>query len=202
MQLEDFFRFLFKMGLSRSHMVRDMSYLRSENSDNKTLLVPFTKDEMELLSLNQVKKTKKRGFNKLTKGIFNTIYYEALVAYAILEYYDDNKLILITTSKDEFIYMVKKGSTHVYMNNIEAGVINDAGEFFSVNRKLLAKIDGADHLATHAVWIQGKNIGFIANPKHTEKTLPRAYNLLKDMTQDEQNIFLCLTLINLVEESQ
>lgn len=202
MQLEDFFRFLFKMGLSRSQMVRDMSYLRSENSDNKTLLVPFTKDEMELLSLNQVKKTKKRGFNKLTKGIFNTIYYEALVAYAILEYYDDNKLILITTSKDEFIYMVKKGSTHVYMNNIEAGVINDASEFFSVNRKLLAKIDGADHLATHAVWIQGKNIGFIANPKHTEKTLPRAYNLLKDMTQDEQNIFLCLTLINLVEESQ
>ena len=183
-------------------MERDMSYLRTENSENKAILVPFTKEEMELLSLNQAKKTKKRGFNKLTKGIFNTIYYEALVSYAILEYYDDHKLILITTTKDEFIYMIKKGSTHVYMNNIEAGVINDAGEFFSINRKLLAKIDGADHLATHAVWIQGKNIGFIANPKHAEKTLPRAYTLLKDMNQDEQNIFLCLTLINLVEESQ
>ena len=202
MQLEDFLRFLFKMGLSRSQMERDMSYLRTENSENKAILVPFTKEEMELLSLNQAKKTKKRGFNKLTKGIFNTIYYEALVSYAILEYYDDHKLILITTTKDEFIYMIKKGSTHVYMNNIEAGVINDAGEFFSINRKLLAKIDGADHLATHAVWIQGKNIGFIANPKHAEKTLPRAYTLLKDMNQDEQNIFLCLTLINLVEESQ
>lgn len=202
MEIEDFFRFLLKMGLSRSQMERDMNYLRAENNENKALLIPFSKEEMELLSLNQIKKTKKRGFNKLTKGIFNTIYYESAVSYAILDYYADNKLILITTSKDEFIYMVKKGISHVYMNNIEAGTLNETGEFFSINRKLLAKIDGADHLATHAVWIQGKNIGFIANPKHAEKTLPRAYTLLKDMNQDEQNIFLCLTLINLVEESQ
>lgn len=202
MDVGDFFRFLFKMTLSKSQMTKELSVLRQSLAELKAKLIPFSKEEMELLSLNQADKTVKKGFEKLTKGIFNTIYYEPLIAYAIKYFSNGNKLILITSTEDEFAYLTKDGKTHVYMNDVEAGVLTAKGEFYSIRNKLLAAIDGADHLPTHTVWIQGKNIGFIANPKFVEKTIPRAFTLLKDMTEDERSIFLCLTLVNLVEEAQ
>ncbi|MBL0100479.1 MAG: hypothetical protein IPP49_10910 [Saprospiraceae bacterium] len=88
------------------------------------------------------------------------------------------------------------------MNNVEAGVLTHDGAFYNVRQQLIARVDGADQLATHSVWIRGKDVGFISNPKFAAATVPRAYSLLKSMDQDERNIFLCLTLINLVEEAQ
>ncbi|MBK8346681.1 MAG: hypothetical protein IPL08_03335 [Saprospiraceae bacterium] len=202
MTVLDFFQFLFRMNISGSQMLRDIAVLRSETSELKKLLIPFTPEEMELLSLNQSNQVRKKSFGKIVKGIFDTIYYEPLVVYGIKTYSNHQKLILIATTTDEFIYLTKQSTTHVYMNNVEAGVLTHDGAFYNVRQQLIARVDGADQLATHSVWIRGKDVGFISNPKFAAATVPRAYSLLKSMDQDERNIFLCLTLINLVEEAQ
>ena len=202
MDIGEFFRFLFKMTVSGSQLKKDIKYLRNNLKEYKSKLVPFTSHEMELLSLNQSNKTTSKGFNKTTKGIFDTIYYEHLVAYIIKNYSNGHTLTLISTSKDEFIYLNKGNMTHIYMNNEETGILNNQGDFIGLDNKKLAFIDGEDHLPTHAVWIGQSNIGFISNPKLKEKTIPRAFSLLKEMNAREQSIFLCLTLINLVDESQ
>lgn len=88
------------------------------------------------------------------------------------------------------------------MNGTEAGVLTADGKFYNIKKKLLAAIDGNDQLHEHTVWINGKDMGYISNPRYVSKSIPRAFNLLKEMTIDERNIFLCLTLINLVEEAQ
>jgi hypothetical protein len=190
------------MTVSGSQLKKDIKYLRNNLKEYKSKLVPFTSHEMELLSLNQSNKTTSKGFNKTTKGIFDTIYYEHLVAYIIKNYSNGHTLTLISTSKDEFIYLNKGNMTHIYMNNEETGILNNQGDFIGLDNKKLAFIDGEDHLPTHAVWIGQSNIGFISNPKLKEKTIPRAFSLLKEMNAREQSIFLCLTLINLVDESQ
>lgn len=202
MDVGDFFRFLFKLTISGNQLKKDINDLRNQLKDYKSKLVPFSAHEMELLSLNQTNKVTTKGFNKTTKGIFDTIYYEHLVAYIVKKYSNGQSLTLICTSQDEFVYLHKGNLTHIYLNNVEAGVLNSKGDFMSLNNKKLAFIDGADHLPTHAVWIGQSNIGFISNPKYKDKTIPRAFSLLKEMSRDEQLIFLCLTLINLVEESQ
>ena len=109
---------------------------------------------------------------------------------------------MICSTTDEFVYLSKGNTTHVFMNDTEAGVLTSDGKFYSIKNKLLALIDGADQLQSHTVWIQGKDMGYINNPRFVSKSIPRAYNLLKTMSQEEQNIFLCLTLVNLVEEAQ
>lgn len=202
MNVVDFFRFLFKMTISKSQLLKDIDSLRKDISDLKKMLVPFNDDEMEILSLNQSNITKKKRFSPVTKGIFNTIYYEPLVAYGIKNYSNKQKLILICTSADEFVYLTKGDKTHVFMNDAEAGVLTSEGKFYSIKNKLLALIDGNDNLQSHTVWIQGKDVGYINNPRFVSKSIPRAYNLLKPMNREEQNIFLCLTLANLVEEAQ
>jgi hypothetical protein len=202
MKVVDFLRFLFKMTISKSQLLRDIDTLRNEMSDLKKLLIPFNSEEMELLSLNQSNVSKKKRFSTVTKGIFNTIYYEPLIAYGVKNYSNNQKLILICSTTDEFVYLSKGNTTHVFMNDTEAGVLTSEGKFYSIKNKLLALIDGGDQLQSHTVWIQGKDMGYINNPRFVSKSIPRAYNLLKTMSQEEQNIFLCLTLVNLVEEAQ
>ena len=202
MKVSDFFQFLFRLTVSKNQLIRDIDALRTEILSLKEKLIPFTNEEMELLSLNQSNFSKKRGFVKLIKGIFDTIYFENLIAYVIREYSNQQKLILVTTTTDEFVYLVKPDKTHIYINNAEAGILTKDGKFISLRNQLLGTVDGADHLPTHKVIINEKDFGFISNPRLKNHTIPRAFNLLKPMNEDEKLIFLCLTLINLVEESQ
>ena len=123
MKVVDFLRFLFKMTISKSQLLRDIDTLRNEISDLKKMLIPFNSEEMELLSLNQSNVSKRKRFSTVTKGIFNTIYYEPLIAYGIKNYSNNQKLILICSSTDEFVYLSKGNTTHVFMNDTEAGVL-------------------------------------------------------------------------------
>ena len=189
-------QFLFKLTLSRNQMLRDITMMRSEIADLKKELVPFTDEEMEILSLRQTNTSKKRG-----KGIFSTIFYEPLIAYAIKTYSADQRLILISTSDLEFIYLDKDNKTHVYINDFEVGVLTKNGHLLNAKNQLLARIDGGDELPTHTVYINEKDYGYIVNPRFVNKTSPRAYSLFRNMNRDERNLFLCLTLVNLVEEA-
>ena len=202
MKVIDFLQFLFKFNLSKNQLIKDFELLRNETRLLRDKLVPFNSEEIELLSLKQSNFTKKKGFVRLTKGIFDSIYYENVIAYCIKEYSNKQKLILICSSVDEFLYIVKNDKTHVYLNNVEKGILTNDGKFYNQKNKLLGLIDNDDQLQSHSVWIQGKNVGYINNPRFVSKSIPRAYNLLKPMSKEEQNIFLCLTLINLVEEGQ
>jgi hypothetical protein len=202
MKVIDFIQFLFRMTVSKSQLLRDIETLRHEVQPLKEKLVPFSRDEMEILSLQQSNVSKKGTFSKVYKGIFDTIYFENLIAYAIRTYSNQQKLILITTSSDEFVYLTKGSNTHVFMNNKEAGLITKDGKFYTLKNKLLGSIEGDDHLATHTATINGRKVGYIANPRIKTNTVPRAFSLLNTMNDEECSIFLCLTLINLVEEAQ
>ena len=202
MKVIDFLQFLFKLNLSKNKLINDIEYLRKEIKPLRDKLVPFTHEEIKLLSLKQSNFTKKKGFVRLIKGIFDSIYYENLIAYGIREYPNQQKLIIISSSIDEFIYIVKKDKVNVYMNNIEAGIIINGSKFYNYKNKLLGSIDGSDHNSTHSVNILGHEIGFITNPKMKSNAIARAFSFLKPMSVDEMSIFLCLTLINLIEEGQ
>ncbi|MBC7885631.1 MAG: hypothetical protein H7X99_09160 [Saprospiraceae bacterium] len=183
-------------------MSRDINTLRTDIKVLKDKLIPFNEDEMELLSLRQSFSSRKKGITKISKGVFDTIYFEHLLAYAIRTYSNGQKLILITTTSDEFIYFNKGNKTHVFVNNAEAGMLSPEGKLYDVRNKLLATIDGGDQRLSHPVWIKGKEVGYIANPRFNTKTMQRAFQFVQPMSKDERSIFLCLTLVNLVEEAQ
>jgi hypothetical protein len=188
--------------LSQRQIQADANMLRQEIVDLKPTLVPFTKSEMEILSVSMIEKGKRRGFFNVKKGVFNTIFFEPLVAYAYKKYSEHYIVTLIITSDREFLYFIKNKVIIVFFDGQQLGTLDLQGNLYNNRRQLLAKIDGDDHLPTHHVYIRDEDIGFIANPRFEErKTSKRAFNVLKEMTEDETTIFLALTLINLVEES-
>lgn len=201
MNVEDFFRSLLKMPISKSQLNRDLSVLRKEIIVLKNQLVPFTEEEMELLSFNKSKTLKKNSFSKPYGGIFTSIFYENLIAYMVKKYPNKQRLVMFVTSLDEFVYLTKGDLIHVYMNQVDVGVLTQNGQFYNTKNKVFASIDGADHAQKHHVTIQGKDIGFMVNPKFVSKSGTRAFQLLSKMNGDEKYIFLCLTLMKLLDES-
>ena len=200
--IREIVEFLSRMAKSGSQMQRDAMALRAEIADFKKELIPFSHEEMELLSLSSVSKGKKRGFFKIKKGVFNTIHFEALVGYAVKEYTPQHRVILVATSDREIIYLIKGNVTNVYFDGKELGYMDQNGRLFNTRKQLIAEIDGNDNIPTHTVHIKGVDFGFITNPKFEErKEIKRAFQMLRPMDEDELSIFLCLTLINLVEES-
>ncbi|MBK9735717.1 MAG: hypothetical protein IPO92_12420 [Saprospiraceae bacterium] len=188
--------------MSKNQMVRDIPALSDAISGHKSLLIPFSNEEMELLSLKQSRMSKKKGFVKMNTGIFETIYFESLIAYGIKTYASNQKLILISTSDEEFIYLTKDGKTYVYFDNQEVGILTSDGKLINPKNQVMASVAGNDDLPNHAVTINGNAFGYIINPKFSSVSTPRAFSLLRPMKNDERTLFLCLTLINLVEESQ
>lgn len=202
MTIADFVQVLFRMTVSNSTLLRDLPSLQKELQPYREMLIPYSRQEVELLSMAQTNVKKKGGFSRMVKGIFDTIYFEHLLAYVMKTYSTGNKLILIASSTDEYIYLRRNNTTHVYINERELGVLTADDKLYNTRGQLLATIDGADHLPTHSVFIKEKNMGFINNPKFRSSTTSRAFNLLSRMDDDETMIFLALTLMNLVEEAQ
>lgn len=89
----------------------------------------------------------------------------------------------------------------MYINDFEVGILTKSGQLLNAKNQLLARIDGGDELPTHTVYINEKDYGYIVNPRFVNKASPRAYNIFRNMNRDERNLFLCLTLVNLVEEA-
>lgn len=193
--------FLVRMGFTKGQMTRDMKEMQTEIQELKQTLVPFTSTEMELLSTKQTNKKIKVRLSLMVKGIFNTIYEEPLLAFVIKTYKKDQKLILITSSNQEFIYLIKTGQTHVYVDGEELGILSKDGKLQNIKNQTLATVQGDDALSTHPVSINGKDFGYVVNPKLSSDTNLRAFHLLRPMNADERTIFLSLTLLNLVEES-
>jgi hypothetical protein len=194
--------FIRRMSISGNQIQRDAAVLRAEVGDLKKELIPFTHSEMELLSLSYIDKGIRRGFAKSIKGLFNTIFFEPLFAFAVKDYGPHTRLIFITTSDREILYFVKDKITQVYFDGRQLGVLDVNGKLYNLRNQVIAEIDGNDNIATHRVLIMGEDFGFIANPRF-EKTKEnrRAFQMLKEMSEDQGSIFLSLTLLNLVEES-
>ncbi|KXK40435.1 MAG: hypothetical protein J5I52_11430 [Saprospiraceae bacterium] len=199
MDVEDFFRFLFRMTLSGSKLNKDVDQMRKDLAPLRARLIPFSKEEMDLLSVNQSFQSKKRGFTKMATGALDTIYYEPLFAYSRKWLYSNQPITLVCNSKNDYVYLDKGNRLHVYINLKEVGIIDSQGKMIGLNNKILGYIDTSTNAPTFSVYIYDKLIGFVTNPKHEDKALPRFYSLLRDITDEEREILICLSLIFIID---
>lgn len=182
---------------------RDGAKLRELMGPYLERLVPFTDSEMELLSLNNNKTTKRKGRHTLVTGVFNSIFHEPLVAFAHKNYHGrQTSSLLVRTNEDEYFYLSNDGETQVYHNGQALGVITPDGNFLSPNRRqLLAHLSPEDVLKLHPVTIGDREVGKVINPLMKDKISPRAFQFLEEMNNREKNLFLSISLLSLVEET-
>lgn len=181
----------------------DLKKMKGEITPWITELVPWTREELELLSSSQVKQKVKKGIITTAKGVFTSIYHEPLIAYSYKKYLSskDNSILYARTSHHEFVYRTKKGQTEVFIDNQKVGYLNEQGLLYGGRKKrLLARINQDQDTLDLPIIVGNKELGTLV--KSNKGTVnPRAFQFVGKMGNNEEAVFLSLAVLELVKSS-
>lgn len=181
----------------------DLKKMKDEIAPFIEELIPWNKEELELLSSNQVKQKISRGIITTAEGVFNSIYHEPLIAYSYKKYISSKKdeVIYARTSNHEFVYRTKKGITELIIDNQKVGVINKQGLLHGGRKKrLLAQINKSENELELPIIIGNKERGTLMKPE-SGSVNPRAFQFVGKMGKNEEAVFLSLAVLELIKES-
>lgn len=186
----------------RARIQADLKKIRAELAPLVAGLVPWTKEEMEQLSFNQIKKSIKKGLVKTSKGVLTTVYHEPVIAWAYKKYVSrsENGLLYARTSNKEFIYRIKNGEVEMVVGDQLVGTLNQNG--YLVNQKgnkQLAQINRNEDNLTLPLLVNDKIVGTLSNPDKKQKGNARAFQHLTILDKEEEEIVLSLSILELVK---
>lgn len=166
-------------------------------------LVPWNKEELNLLSFNQINKTINKGMVKTGQGIITSIYHEPMIAWSYKRYVGggDNAVLYAKTSHHEFIYRIRNNGTAIIIDNEEIGEIRENGVLYSLKTdRLMARINREGSKLTRSILVGDKEIATLKSRRYVEETNSRAFELIAGMSDQEEAILLSLTILEMVSK--
>lgn len=185
-----------------SKIAGDLRKMRDEVAPWIDELVPWTKEEMELLSHNQVNKAIKKGVAPTVKGIVTSIYNEPMMVYSYKKYVSPNAngLLMVRTSHHEFTYRIRNKGVEVSIDNQLVGIIRDGKDFYHVkNNRLLARIQRAEGELVLPVLVGEREVGNLSLPDPEMKANARAFQFLTPMSKEEEALFLSMAAYEIIK---
>ena len=197
------YRFLMNVQPNTNRVVEDLRGMKEDMKDTVAQLVPLSKEELELLSFNQINNAVKKGMVTTMKGVFTSIYHEPLVAYSYKKYYGKghNAVLYARTASQEFIYRIQNKGIHIKADGKLLGVLMHNGLLYDgQTKKLMGRINKEDNLSLPVV-VADKQVASIQRPEPMSAPNPRAFEFVSNMTPKEETVFLSLSILEMVEHS-
>lgn len=173
--------------------------LRDRVAQQAQSLIPWENETLALLSLNRLNEVQPGFFNTIRSGIYATIYQEPALVFAE-QRSGKTSVLLAKTSNREYVYRNKGRETDIWLNGQPFGVLVD-GALLAPGKgsRLLARMDAPSDENVFPILIGDKTAGVIANPaKNSGGPNPRALTLLKEMTPQEEDVVLALSILKIV----
>ncbi len=188
-------RFFVNYKPGKKRLDKDLRKMKEELQPMIEKLVPWTQEEMELLSLNSKEKVKKSIGAKTRIGILFSIYHEPLIAYAKKEYSEgEYSLLYARTSNHEYIYRSLPERTEVYIDGSAIGRLVNKNELRDPQNKIvLARCYDSGQRLTPVI-LNNKEVGQLVDINDKEKVNPRAYEFLQEMSEAERLSFMAITI--------
>jgi hypothetical protein len=187
---------------SRTKIQQDLQQIRAELAPYVADLVPWSSEEMEQLSYNQIRRKTKSGLVKSSQGVLTTVYHEPVIAWAYKRYVskDENGLIYARTSNQEFIYRLKKGEVEMVIGDQLVGFVNQQGVVLNQKgNKQLAQVSQNYENLVLPMKVNDKLVGSLSNPSRSQKGNTRVFQHLAKMEKEEEELVLSLSILEMVK---
>lgn len=184
----------------------DLLQLKSDLEPLASQLVVLETKDLELLANEESDRSVKKGFVVNSKGCFNTIFHEPVIAYNMKKYISKgtDAALYARTTKREFFYWIRDKGTKIVVDNQYLGIFEN-GEILVGGRKnrMIARLqrNAEDHLP---VIIEGREVASLVREEDRKKQVlsTRIFAFVRDqMTPEEEAILLALTIYELVMRS-
>lgn len=166
-------------------------------------LIPWSDEEVQLLSLQLEHKTKKSFFNTVVSGSFKTIYAESVISYAYQNVYTGTKkgLILAKSKNHEYVYRLRQGVAEVYINGNMVGIIDYQGRLISTrSRKVLAMIEQSTG-NIQEITVEDVKIGSLNKPTRDAALHQRAVQLFKATSNKGVQLLVSLVIFEVLKRN-
>ncbi len=181
---------------------KDLLQMREEISVWISDLVPWDANEMELLSLNHINKTIKKGITTTAKGVITSIYHEPMIAWAYKKYFatSENAILYARTSHHEFVYRIKKNSAQVMIDNQNVGEIRADGRLYSSrSSRPIAQLKERPTDGLLPIVVGERELGSLSSRVENMKGSTRAFQLLsEELSNEEEALMLSLSVLEMV----
>ena len=185
----------------RNKIQSDLKQIRAEMAPQVLDLVPWSMEEMEQLSVNQIKRSNKSGIIKSSKGVLTTIYHEPVIVWVYKKYVSqkENGLLYARTSTQEFVYRLKNDEVEMVVGEQLLGVLNQQGILMGQKGdKQLAQISKSETNLVLPLKVNNKLVGGLSNPDRKQKSNTRAFQHLTKLNKEEEELVLSLSILELV----
>ncbi len=192
-----FFFLHFQPGFKK--VQKDLAEIKQQTSSIEEQLIPWSGEEMELLSLKQIHQKKGSGILGSGQGVFTSIYDEPMVLYAYKNYIATrpNNVIWAKTAQHEYVYRTKNGRTSIHLNDQLIGDLSQDGQLVAPRTKeLLAKVERNSHLDLIPVQVGSKEVASIINPDKAETLNSRAVQLINESMQAQEEVLFLALLVH------
>lgn len=187
---------------SKRKVRNDIDSIRNEMKEESVHLVPWKKEEIELFSLNQSNKKKRRGWSTNLSGYFTNIYHEKVLLYYLKRYSNrgKNAVVFARNSVNEYIYNVSREGVEIYIDEYYLGFLQANGELHDTkNRKKIAQMDRESQTSKMIIYVDNQPIGAVARElKEDTKIKQRAFEPMRLGSEKNQQIFLALGFFHLI----
>lgn len=196
------YQFLINFQPGRSKIKADLQKMKAEIQPFIDELIPWTKEELELLSANQINIKIKKSIVTTAKGIITSIYHEPLIAWSYKRYVspERNAVIYARSAHREFVFRIKKDKTEIKIDGHVIGTLRKNGVLYSSKtNRLMARINRQDDELLLPILVGEKEVASLINPQLNGKTNPRAFEFLEVNNKEEEAILLSLAIFEFVK---
>jgi len=178
---------------------KDIAWMKSEISEFLPKLAPVDQTELETFSLDHKTKSAGGTFERAKKGIFFSIFQEDLLAFVHKEYLNGGKMSLtyVKTANHEFVFRSQKDDNMIYCDGNPVGILKGGKALVNTKQEVMARIDKSDP-NEYAVIMGDKTVAKLNTPANAPKINPRAFQMMKDVNNDELVVLLAITIPDLV----
>ncbi len=183
----------------QSKVQSDVEKMKSEIQPWMEELVEWRKEELNLLSFNNINKQIKKGIVKTAKGILTSIYQEPLIAYSFKQYFGKKKnaVLYARTADREFQYRIRDKAVAVSVDGQLLGLIQKDGRLLDPETKqLTARISRTDDELTLPIIIKDREVAGLLKPIAGQplSSTDRAFEFVNQMEPADEELILSLSI--------
>jgi hypothetical protein len=184
----------------KSRLKKELAEALDEINPLLENLVDWSGDELELMSLIQDKRKVKSAFSSSVEGIICSIYQEHMIAYIWkkIPAIGDVSIIVASTTKYVFNYILKGDTCSFYVNNQYLGDFKKDNKLHLTKKSILASIK-----VTNAEWWQihvvNEFVGSLVNINTARTVNPRAFQLVRNNSEEHEMILLSIAIFKIIE---
>lgn len=178
----------------------DVSKFRTLAQTHQPNLVPWTQEELELVSHTEINRVTRKGFGRSAQALVESIYHEPMFYYYYKEYPATKKssILLAQTHNYEFVYRIRAKETQVFINEEYFGSLQNDGTLLAEDKRtVLGGIDRTNHLRC-PIYADNVMLGSVVLPEHDTAINARAFDVDEKMSEHQFIVFMTLGIYDIV----